>query len=90
MRSAVEPEAHRIAGVTFEGRQEAVQKLQAGKKLQHAFLALERTLLSESCRHIGLLDMENMDSFQCSYIILGVSLSCCSVSLCCAMTQMKP
>ena len=30
MRNAVEPEAHRIAGVTFEGRQEAVQKLQAG------------------------------------------------------------
>ncbi|CAL5219776.1 g1679 [Coccomyxa viridis] len=29
MRSAVEPEAHRIAGVTFEGRQEVVQKLQA-------------------------------------------------------------
>ncbi len=46
-RSAVEPEAHRIAGVTFEGRQEAVQKLQAGKAFQHASLSLERTLLSE-------------------------------------------
>ena len=46
-RSAVEPEAHRIAGVTFEGRQEVVQKLQAGKAFQHASLSLERTLLSE-------------------------------------------
>lgn len=36
MRNAVEPEAHRIAGVTFEGRQEAVQKLQAGEALKHA------------------------------------------------------
>ena len=30
-RSLLDPEAHRIAGVTFEGRQEAVQKLQAGE-----------------------------------------------------------
>lgn len=30
MRDAVAPEAHRIAGVTFEGRQESIQKLQAG------------------------------------------------------------
>ena len=30
MRSSVEPEAHRIAGVTFEGRQKAIQELQPG------------------------------------------------------------
>ena len=30
-RSLLDPEAHRIAGVTFEGRQEAVQNLQAGE-----------------------------------------------------------
>ena len=30
MRSSVEPEAHRIAGVTFEGRQDAIQELQPG------------------------------------------------------------
>ena len=45
MRNAVEPEAHRIAGVTFEGRQEAVQKLQAGEALKHAPSERERAVL---------------------------------------------
>ena len=47
----MEPEAHRIAGVTFEGRQDAVQKLQAGEAIQHASLVLERTPLFELYYH---------------------------------------
>lgn len=33
MFDSIEAEAHRIAGVTFENRQEVVQKLQAGAEL---------------------------------------------------------
>ena len=48
MRHAMEPEAHRIAGVTFEGRQEAVQKLQAGGTIILAFQPQEGALLCVS------------------------------------------
>ncbi len=90
MRSATEPEAHRIAGVTFEGRQEAVQKLQAGMASQHPSLAPERTLLSESYRH-SEYSQKRVQTFLSALRWSEKSTqSWCSMILCCVVMQMKP